>query len=263
MEKLTPILDRDAPYTTHPTPQHQPDKNAAPEADEAFKAISAAFTTLSDPDKRRSYDQFGDEDGPAAAAARANPFRHADVTPEEIFNMFFGMHGAAMGGGMGRGPGGFRVYRTHGGHPFGGGQQRYEQDPRHRGRGQHQYQQGPGQGQQQEHPLGVMGQLLQLLPVILLLFLSLFSFPHDGAERPYSLHRTERHPVLRETSVEHVYPNIPYYVSSAFSRDYARDRRRLFQVGAVPWVGLWRTHTHTDTHAKPTPPTSVNNHPHH
>jgi hypothetical protein len=215
------------PTTQCPPPFPQPDKNAAPDADEAFKAISTAFTTLSDPEKRRAYDQFGDEDGPAAAAARAHPFRHADVTPEEIFNMFFGMHGAAMGAG-GRGPGGFRVYRTHGGgHPFGN---RYHDDPRrrgHQGRGQ-----GQGQGQQgqQEHPLGVMGQLLQLLPVILLLFLSLFSFPSDGSDRPFSLHRTDRHPVPRETSVEHIYPHIPYYVTTAFDRDYARDRRRLFHV---------------------------------
>jgi hypothetical protein len=75
-----------------------------------------------------------------------------------------------------------------------------------------------------------MGQLLQLLPVILLLFLSLFSFPHDGADRAYSLHRTERHPVPRETSMEHIYPNIPYFVAPTFARDHGRDRRRLFQV---------------------------------
>ncbi len=151
--------------------------------------------------------------------------------------MFFGMHGGGMGGGgVGRGPGGFRVYRSHGGNPFGGGGGgRYgqQEDPRRRGGQQQQQQQRQQQQQQQqqEHPLGVMGQMLQLLPVILLLFLSLFSFPHEGqADRAYSLHRTERHPVARETSVEHVYPHIPYFVTPAFSRDHARDRRRLFQV---------------------------------
>ena len=30
-----------------------PDKNAAPEADEAFKKLNAAMACLSDPDKRR------------------------------------------------------------------------------------------------------------------------------------------------------------------------------------------------------------------
>eukprot|EP00953_Heterococcus_sp_UTEX-ZZ885_P019093 10663-Heterococcus_DN1.PRE.4 len=39
-----------------------PDKNGAPHADEAFKAINTAFTVLSDGDKRAAYDQFGDDD---------------------------------------------------------------------------------------------------------------------------------------------------------------------------------------------------------
>jgi len=33
-----------------------PDKNNAPNADEAFKKINAAMTCLSDPTKRRQYD---------------------------------------------------------------------------------------------------------------------------------------------------------------------------------------------------------------
>jgi hypothetical protein len=59
------------------------------------------------------------------------------VSPEEIFNMFFGMNGGGMGGGR---PGNFRVYRSHQeGNPF----SRYQQ----------QQQQQQRQGQQQ-NPLG-------------------------------------------------------------------------------------------------------------
>jgi DnaJ-domain-containing protein 1 len=36
-----------------------PDKNAAPHADEAFKAVGLAYATLSDPQKRHIYDQYG------------------------------------------------------------------------------------------------------------------------------------------------------------------------------------------------------------
>ncbi|CAM9170477.1 unnamed protein product, partial [Chrysoparadoxa australica] len=36
-----------------------PDKNGAPHADEAFKAISHAFAVLSDPQKRAGYDEYG------------------------------------------------------------------------------------------------------------------------------------------------------------------------------------------------------------
>lgn len=102
------------------------------------QAISTAFQVLSDPDKRRSYDQFGDDEGPGAGGGQAHPFRHADVSPEEIFNMFFGMNGGGMGGGR---PGNFRVYRSQQeGNPF----SRYQQQ---------QQQQHQRQGQQQ-NPLG-------------------------------------------------------------------------------------------------------------
>ena len=39
-----------------------PDKNNAPEADDAFKKLNAAMTCLSDPDKRRVYNQIGSID---------------------------------------------------------------------------------------------------------------------------------------------------------------------------------------------------------
>ncbi|NXG09765.1 DJB12 protein, partial [Sakesphorus luctuosus] len=71
-----------------------PDKNHAPGATEAFKAIGNAYAVLSNPEKRKQYDQFGDE--------KLNPARHghghsdfhrgfeADISPEDLFNMFFG-----------------------------------------------------------------------------------------------------------------------------------------------------------------------------
>lgn len=39
-----------------------PDRNHAPGADEAFKRVSSAFVTLSDPARRAHYDQFGTDD---------------------------------------------------------------------------------------------------------------------------------------------------------------------------------------------------------
>jgi hypothetical protein len=74
-----------------------------------------------------------------------------------------------------------------------------------------------------------MSQFFQMIPVILLLFLSLFSFPQE-TQRAFSLHKTDRFPHMRETAMEHVVPNIKYYVGSSFMKDYGRDRRRLFQV---------------------------------
>lgn len=37
-----------------------PDKNSAPHADEAFKAVGLAYATLSDPQKRHIYDRYGE-----------------------------------------------------------------------------------------------------------------------------------------------------------------------------------------------------------
>lgn len=177
-----------------------PDKCGAPEADEAFKAVSTAYAVLSDPQKRAAYDQYGDEDGPQAAAARGggggHGFHHADVSPEEIFNMFFNMHG--MNGG---GPG-FRVYRAG---------PNYHRAP------------------QRDREPGFFQSAMQILPLLLLLFLSLFSFPSEY-ERPYSLHRSERHPIHRQTSADRVHHGIDYWVGPTFTRDYVPNKRKMRDV---------------------------------
>ncbi len=77
-----------------------PDKNPAPHADEAFKAIGTAFAILSDKEKRSHYDTFGEDEG---AATVGNPFGGrspygADISPEDIFNMFFGVNAGHMPG---------------------------------------------------------------------------------------------------------------------------------------------------------------------
>ena len=46
-----------------------PDKNKAPQADEAFKKISKAYACLSDPEKKRYYDQTGEEPGQQAPSS--------------------------------------------------------------------------------------------------------------------------------------------------------------------------------------------------
>ncbi|XP_043699693.1 chaperone protein dnaJ 49-like [Telopea speciosissima] len=74
-----------------------PDKNKAPGAEEAFKAVSKAFQCLSDEESRKRYDLVGSDeavyDRPAARRAPQgfNGFYEADVDAEEIFrNFFFG-----------------------------------------------------------------------------------------------------------------------------------------------------------------------------
>lgn len=80
-------LRKHAPHRTRPcacsqpTVHHRrlalqlhPDKNRAAGAEEAFKVASKAFDTLSDPQKRAAYDQYGEAAVNGAAGAGGNPF---------------------------------------------------------------------------------------------------------------------------------------------------------------------------------------------
>lgn len=74
------------------------DKNRAPGAAEAFKAVGNAVAILTDAEKRKSYDLYGSNE--QQSVNRSSYHRtyqygysrgfEADVTAEELFNMFFG-----------------------------------------------------------------------------------------------------------------------------------------------------------------------------
>ena len=69
-----------------------------------MKAIGHAFAVLGDKEKRSAYDMFGSESPAGMGRRQSNPFGAAqgfhpnshfqhfegDVSPEELFNMFFG-----------------------------------------------------------------------------------------------------------------------------------------------------------------------------
>ncbi|OQS05283.1 DnaJ subfamily B protein [Thraustotheca clavata] len=167
-----------------------PDKNSAPGAEDAFKAVGKAFTVLSDDQKRADYDRYGDnapsENG--GQAPRAYRYQQEDISPEEIFNMFFG-------GGL---------------HP-----------QRHRHRQSH--------AQHNATPRTPMQQLVQFLPLILVFCLSLISFPAER-NVPFSLHPTNEFPVQRNTRMRNVINGIPYYVAKDFDKKYTNDWRDLMRV---------------------------------
>lgn len=74
-----------------------PDKNKAPGAEEAFKAVSKAFQCLSNDESRKKYDITGSDEPVyqprthTRAARGFNGFYDSDIDAEEIFrNFFFG-----------------------------------------------------------------------------------------------------------------------------------------------------------------------------
>ncbi|XP_026117311.1 dnaJ homolog subfamily B member 12-like [Carassius auratus] len=164
-----------------------PDKNHAPGATEAFKAIGNAYAVLSNTEKRRQYDVYGEE--------KANPtHRHrtqhrnfeADISPEDLFNMFFG--------------GGFPTNNVH---VYSNGRMRFGHQQRHERR-----------EQQRE---GGLALFVQLMPILILIIVSALSQmmvsspPYSLSHRPSMGHTIRRHtPTLK----------VPYYVGDHFSEEY-------------------------------------------
>lgn len=194
-----------------------PDKNSAPHAHEAFTAVGLAYNTLSDPQKRSIYDRYGEEDPDnRGGGSTRTHFQGQDVSPEEIFNMFFG--GGMPPGFSHMGPG-VRVYSTgFGNSPFG----RYQTRRR----------------QQQEEPnenASFFKTLSQLLPILFFLAFTFLNFSPDDSfdsstsNKYFSLTPTKSFSHPLKTKLVTV-KDIPYYVTEQFTRTYYRDRFQLAQV---------------------------------
>ncbi|KAG0341767.1 hypothetical protein BG004_005914 [Podila humilis] len=177
--------------------QMHPDKNAAPGADEAFKIVSKAFTVLSDPQKRAIFDQHGPDDGKSSGVNydRAHPTGHGfggmhhqgmsgfgeEISPEELFNMFFG--GGQFGGSFHSatfaGPG----FSTR---SFGNNARQRTQQTQQR---QHRQQQagGGGGGVGPDGVSSGLSSLIQILPLILLFIMSFTSNLFSDSDSSSSL----------------------------------------------------------------------------
>ena len=99
--------------------KYHPDKNQSPDAESKFKDIAEAYEVLSDPEKKKIYDQFGEEGlkGRGPAGAGFSGFS-SNVDPHEIFKTFFGGQDP-----FGSGAGGNPFFFSSGGtstHPKGG-----------------------------------------------------------------------------------------------------------------------------------------------
>ncbi|XP_072523820.1 dnaJ homolog subfamily B member 12b [Salminus brasiliensis] len=161
-----------------------PDKNHAPGATEAFKAIGNAYAVLSNPEKRRQYDQYGEVRGRAGRHSHANADFQPDITPEDLFNMFFG--------------GGFPSSSAH---MYSNGRMRFSQ-----------------QRERREQRGGGLALFVQLMPIFILVIVSALSQmmvtnpPYSLSFAPSAGHTHKR---LTETL------RVPYYVNEHFSKEYS------------------------------------------
>ncbi|KAA8909822.1 hypothetical protein TRICI_004355 [Trichomonascus ciferrii] len=231
-----------------------PDKNCAPGADEAFKMISKAFQVLSDGDKKRIYDQTGmDPDsrgggGPSgfsgfsragAGGGGGGPgmhFQGADISPEDLFNMFFGGGGGPAGAqfsGFGGGPG-IRVHTFGGGSPFAFG------GPNMRGA---RAQRGGAAPPQEEFSLRNLTQLLPLLllfglPILMSLFGDSTSGGYTNNLPTFKFH--EKPPYVEQrTTPNH---NIPYFVNPKETTNLnARKLNQLDRRAEVSYIQVMRS----------------------
>lgn len=178
--------------------QLHPDKNKAPGAAEAFKAIGNAVAILTDVEKRKQYDMYGPEEERLQSAQAHQNHTHynytrgfeTDITAEELFSMFFG-----------------------------GGFQQQEFYMRRSGRWARQDAQA--QHTHTQHSNGYT-KFLQMLPVLLVILLTMMSsfFISDPV---YSLHSNAKYSVQRTTQGL----KVPYYVKENFHTEYQGSLRRL------------------------------------
>ncbi|NXJ61309.1 DJB14 protein, partial [Rostratula benghalensis] len=172
-----------------------PDKNHAPGATEAFKKIGNAYAVLSNPEKRKQYDLTGSEEQTCnhPSNGRFNFHRgcEADITPEDLFNMFFG--GAFPTGSV---------------HSFSNGRAGYSHPNKHR---------QSGHEREEERGDGGFSMFIQLMPIIVLILVSLLS-QLMVSNPPYALYprSSTGQTIKMETENLHVV----YYVNKDFRNEY-------------------------------------------
>ncbi|KFQ57193.1 DnaJ subfamily B member 14, partial [Pelecanus crispus] len=172
-----------------------PDKNHAPGAAEAFKKIGNAYAVLSNPEKRKQYDLTGSEEQTCnrPSNGRFNFHRgcEADITPEDLFNMFFG--GAFPTGGV---------------HSFSNGRAGYSHPNQHR---------QSGHEREEERGDVCFSMFIQLMPIIVLILVSLLS-QLMVSNSPYTLYPRPSTGQTIKMQTENL--GVVYYVNKDFRNEY-------------------------------------------
>lgn len=174
-----------------------PDKNNSPLAEEAFKKISTAYQTLSDPKLKEQFDKYGSEEEYREKYYQEHQKQYEDdieLDPFEIFQMF-------MSGGL--------------------DQNTIEKLKRQRRRHQQQNANTPPMPQLSPKVMRII-QIVQMLPLILLFLYYAMPSLLERTEM-YSFVQDVEHPFKKVT----FYNEINYYVGSAFMEKYNGKKKEL------------------------------------
>ncbi|XP_052597848.1 dnaJ homolog subfamily C member 18 isoform X1 [Peromyscus californicus insignis] len=197
-----------------------PDKNCAPGATDAFKAIGNAFAVLSNPDKRLRYDEYGDEQV-TFTAPRARSYHYyrdfeADISPEELFNVFFGGHFPS---------GNIHMFSN-------------VTDDSHYFRRRHRHERTQTHKREEEDKTQTpYSAFVQLLPVLVIVLISVIT-QLLAANPPYSLFykSTLGYTISRETQNLQV----PYFVDKNFDKAYRgaalRDLEKTIEKDYIDYI---------------------------
>ncbi|KAK5606201.1 DnaJ subfamily B member 14 [Crenichthys baileyi] len=170
-----------------------PDKNHTPGATEAFKKIGNAYAVLSNPAKRQQYDLTGGEEPRSPSQSHGGGFDfhrgfEADITPEDLFNMFFG--------------GGFPSSSTH---TFTNGRASYSHHTDYR------------QERTEERGDGGFSMFIQLMPIVVLILVSILS-QMMVSPPPYSLYSRPSTGQTVKRQTENL--RVDYYVTRDFKSEF-------------------------------------------
>ncbi|RCI07063.1 DnaJ (Hsp40), sub B, member 12 [Rhizopus stolonifer] len=212
-----------------------PDKNNAPGADEAFKLIAKAYDVLSNSNERAIYDSSNcTENRNMRTSSSFYQPSHAynrryrqEVSPEDLFNMFFN------GGGM---PSSFGTsFHTNQSRHHSARHQKYQRQQQYTRQSQKQNQKKNQYAKQQEEGLAKYFPLFIIL--IILVFSSLFSTQDEPL---YTFQPAASNTYKRTTSRNYV----DYYVNpNTFIGKVGNSRYRLKRAEKqieVDWVGELR-----------------------
>ena len=199
---------------------YHPDKNCAPGADEAFKAVAGAFGVLGDASKKSNYDLYGVDSADSANGGAAQQqfrgfesgnFGGQQVSPEELFRMF-----------MGNGFGNYRLNR--GGEGFGGqfGGQQFHFGQRNQARRNQRNQPQFAQQHHPQAPQNLIGQIFQFLPLIILFLFSILSM-FGGEDSVFQFNYSRDYSKKLSTTLHQV----TYFVNpNKFTRSYNTPQKR-------------------------------------